>query len=80
MEKETSMLFACNSATMVKYEYARFIDSGCSNHMTLYESLLINVNKTLNTIIKIGNRQIVQTTWKGTFVIETKNETKYIKE
>lgn len=62
MEEETFMLFACNSATMVKYEHVQFIDSGCSNHMTLYESLLINVDKTLNTRIKMGNRQIVQAT------------------
>lgn len=45
-----------------------------------FKSLLINVDKTVTTRIKIGNGQIVQATGKGTLVIETKNRIRNIKE
>lgn len=59
MEEETSMFFACYSATMIKNEHVWFIDSGCSNHMISYKSLLIYVCRSVNTMIKMGNGQIV---------------------
>ncbi|KAM1185510.1 hypothetical protein ACFX2G_015112 [Malus domestica] len=80
MEEETSMFFACYSATMIKNEHVWFIDSGCNNHMTSYKSLLIYVGGSVNTMIKMGNGQIVQAIEKSTLVIETKNKTRYIKE
>lgn len=74
------MFFACDYATMVKNEHKCFIDSGYSNHLISHESLLINVNMTVNTMIKMGNGQTVQATWKGTSLIKTKNGIRYIKE
>lgn len=74
------MFFACDSAIMVKNEHVGFIDSGCSNHLISHELLLINVNMPVNTMIKMGNGQIVQAIWKVTLLIMTKNGIRYIKE
>ncbi|KAB2603895.1 hypothetical protein D8674_041435 [Pyrus ussuriensis x Pyrus communis] len=42
--EETSMFFACNSATIVKSKHVWYIDSGCSNHMTSHELGHLNFN------------------------------------
>ncbi|KAM1734190.1 hypothetical protein ACFX11_019714 [Malus domestica] len=78
--EETSMFFACNYAVIVKGEHVWYIDSGCSNHMTAHESMLINLDKNVLTRIKMENGQLVQAIAKETLVIETKRGVKYIKE
>ncbi|XP_070669084.1 uncharacterized protein [Malus domestica] len=70
--EETSMFFACNYAAIVKGEHVWYIDSGCSNHMTAHESMLINLDKNVLTRIKMENGQLVQAIAKETLVIETK--------
>lgn len=46
-----------------------FLDSGCSNHMTGNESIFINMDKSVNSQVKMGNGALVNTKGKGTIEI-----------
>ncbi|XP_034225502.1 uncharacterized protein LOC117635264 [Prunus dulcis] len=48
--------------------------SGCSNHMTEDERLLVDIRRDVNSKVKMGTGETVQVTGKGTLVIETKRE------
>ncbi|KAM1322361.1 hypothetical protein ACFX2F_015334 [Malus domestica] len=62
----------CNSAKMEKNNEVWYIDSGCSNHMTAHESLLIDINTNFTGKVKMGDGNIVKATGIGTLVINTK--------
>ncbi|KAI5317465.1 hypothetical protein L3X38_037172 [Prunus dulcis] len=79
--EETGILFyACNAMTDVKENHSCYIDSGCSNHMTGDESLLVNIQRNLTSKVKIGTGEIVPVAGKGTLVIKTKLGKKHIQE
>ena len=75
-----TLFFACNSVTQVKVNNTWYIDSGCSNHMTGNENLLMNVSRNLNARVKMGTGEVVSVAGIGTFVIETKMGRKHIHE
>ncbi|CAL2259465.1 unnamed protein product [Prunus armeniaca] len=54
--------------------------SGCSNHMTGDDKLLVNIQRNLTSKVKMGTGEIVQVAGKGTLVIETKLGRKHIQE
>ncbi|KAI5314883.1 hypothetical protein L3X38_044059 [Prunus dulcis] len=54
--------------------------SGCSNHMTGDERLLIDIRRDVTSKVKMGTRETVQVAGKGTLVIETKTGRKHIQE
>ncbi|KAB2603157.1 hypothetical protein D8674_004162 [Pyrus ussuriensis x Pyrus communis] len=53
-----TLFFACNSVSQVKVNNTWYIDSGCSNHMTGNESLLVNVSRNLNAKVKMGTGEV----------------------
>ena len=54
MGETGSLFYACNAVTDVKVNNSWYIDSGCSNHMTGDERLLVNVQKNLTSKVKMG--------------------------
>ncbi|CAN6562150.1 unnamed protein product [Malus baccata var. baccata] len=80
MEETGSWFYTYNAVTDVKVNNSWYIDSGCSNHMTGDESLLVNVQRNLTSKVKMGTGEIVQVAGKGTLVIETKLGRKHIQE
>ncbi|KAB2608298.1 hypothetical protein D8674_011466 [Pyrus ussuriensis x Pyrus communis] len=53
-----TLFFACNSVSQVKVNNTWYIDSGCSNHMTGNENLLVNVSRNLNAKVKMGTGEV----------------------
>ncbi|KAB2602155.1 hypothetical protein D8674_003160 [Pyrus ussuriensis x Pyrus communis] len=53
-----TLFFACNSVSQVKANNTWYIDSGCSNHMTGDENLLVNVSRNLNAKVKMGTGDV----------------------
>ncbi|XP_048422287.1 uncharacterized protein LOC125469237 [Pyrus x bretschneideri] len=75
-----SVTTVADSIILLKIAKVNQFNSGCNNHMTPHESVLINLDISVSTRIKIGNGQIVQASRKGTLMIETKKGTRHIKE
>ncbi|KAM2204910.1 hypothetical protein ACFX1S_024499 [Malus domestica] len=48
--------------------------------MTFQESLLINLNRTMTSKVKMGTGDLVQSTGKRTLVVDTKHGRRYINE
>lgn len=69
---ETNVFYACNVTTIEKNKDIWYIDSGCNNHVTAHESLLINIDREFTGKVKMYNGQFVGATGRGTLVIETK--------
>ncbi|XP_009340704.2 uncharacterized protein LOC103932786 [Pyrus x bretschneideri] len=63
-EEEVNVLYACSVAKTENKRGIWYIHSGCSNHMTAYESLLINIDRSFNCRVKMGNGQLVEATGK----------------
>lgn len=75
----STMFYACHAAS-IKNEDVWFIDSACSNHMTSQEENLIDVDRSITCKVKMGSGDLVQSTGKGTLVVETKKGRRYINE
>ncbi|XP_016651518.1 PREDICTED: uncharacterized protein LOC107881689 [Prunus mume] len=80
VEETSTLFYACNAATDVKVNHSWYIDSGCSNHMTGDERLLVNIQRNLTSKVKMGTGEIVPVAGKGTLVIDTKLGRKHIQE
>ncbi|KAI5336306.1 hypothetical protein L3X38_015573 [Prunus dulcis] len=80
MEETDTLFYVCNAATDVKVNHSWYIDSGCSNHMTGDEGLLVNIQRNLTSKVKMGTGQVVPVAGKGTLVIKTKLRKKHIQE
>ncbi|CAN6570977.1 unnamed protein product [Malus baccata var. baccata] len=80
MGETGSLFYACNAVTDVKVNNSWYIDSGCSNHMTGDERLLVNIQRGLTSKVKMGTGEICEVAGKGTLVIETKLGRKHIQE
>nr|XP_028952473.1 uncharacterized protein LOC114822304 [Malus domestica] len=63
-----------------KCEDTWYVDSGCSNHMTRREDLLVDIDRTMTTKVEIGTGQLIEVIGKGNLVVETKMGRRYIKE
>ena len=72
------MFYACHAASVQK-EDVWFVDSACSNHMTLKESKLIGIDRIVTCKVKIGSRDLVQAIGKGTLVVDTRQGVRHIK-
>ncbi|XP_050113860.1 uncharacterized protein LOC126592156 [Malus sylvestris] len=57
-----------------------YIDSGCSNHMTSKEDLLVDIDINVKAKVQVGTGVLVDVVGKGTLVIETMKDKKYIRE
>ncbi|CAL2234947.1 unnamed protein product [Prunus armeniaca] len=80
VEVTGTLFYACNAVTGVKLNNSWYVDSGCSNHMTGDERLLIDIRRDVTSKVKIGTGETVQVAGKGTLVIETKTGRKHIQE
>ncbi|KAM1401715.1 hypothetical protein ACFX2F_028829 [Malus domestica] len=82
VESTPTMFYASNQTnTGVKgCDDAWYVDSGCINHMTRREDLLVDIDKNVTAKVEMGTRQLVDVTGKGSLVVETKIGKRYIKE
>ncbi|CAL8167828.1 unnamed protein product [Prunus armeniaca] len=79
--EETGNLFYANHTEIerrVSDEW--YIDSGCSNHMTSREDLLVDIDRRVKDKVQVGTGVLVDVAMKGTLVIETTKGKRYIKE
>ena len=79
-EETGTLFYACNVVTDVKLNNSWYVDSGCSNHMTGDERLLVDIRRDVNSKVKMGTGETVQVAGKGTLVIDTKAGRKHIQE
>ncbi|XP_068313697.1 uncharacterized protein [Pyrus communis] len=79
VEEEANVFYAFN-AKVEKNNEVWYVDSGCSNHTTAHESLLIDIDTNFTGKAKMGNGNIVKATGKGTLVINTKKGRRCIRE
>lgn len=63
------MFYACHVATMKKLENMWYVNSGCRNHMTSREDLLVDIDKRVTAKVEIGTRQLVDVVGKGNLVV-----------
>ncbi|CAN6680964.1 unnamed protein product [Malus baccata var. baccata] len=57
-----------------------YIDSGCSNHMTSMEDLLVDIDRNVKAKVQVGTGNLVKVAGKGTLIIETMKGRRYIRE
>ncbi|KAI5334598.1 hypothetical protein L3X38_024731 [Prunus dulcis] len=81
-EAAPTMFYAGNAigAGITRDEEIWYLDSGCSNHMTGKEDLLVDININVTAKVEMGTGQLVDVTGKGTLVVENKEGKRYIKE
>nr|XP_011457580.1 PREDICTED: uncharacterized protein LOC105349489 [Fragaria vesca subsp. vesca] len=79
-DDDGNMFFACQAATIAKDESIWFVDSGCNNHMTANESILMDMDTSVSRRVKMSNGQLAQARGRGTLVVETKKGRRFIRE
>ncbi|KAI5353802.1 hypothetical protein L3X38_006696 [Prunus dulcis] len=82
VEAAPTMFYASNAsgAGVTRDEEIWYLDSGCSNHMTGKEDLLVDIDRKVTAKVEMGTGQLVEVTGKGTLVVETKAGKRHIKE
>ncbi|KAM1578272.1 hypothetical protein ACFX1Z_039846 [Malus domestica] len=75
-----TMFYVCNNVNVKKNEDIWYVDSGCSNHMTGREELLIDIDRNMTAKVEMGTGQLIEVTGKGSLVVDTKMGRRYIKE
>nr|XP_011470661.1 PREDICTED: uncharacterized protein LOC105353315 [Fragaria vesca subsp. vesca] len=68
-DDDGNMFFACQAATIAKDESIWFVDSGCSNHMTANESILMDMDTSVSRRVKMSNGQLAQARGRGTLYL-----------
>ncbi|CAN6678096.1 unnamed protein product [Malus baccata var. baccata] len=64
VENNPTMFYVCTSAAMKKDDDIWYIDSGCSNHMTGRENLLVNIDRNVIAKVEMGTGQLVNVVGK----------------
>ncbi|XP_026417180.1 uncharacterized protein LOC113312660 [Papaver somniferum] len=59
---------------------AWFIDSGCTTHMSSVKSLFVDMDTSINSLVKMGDGNMVQANGRGTICVQTINGAKYIRD
>ncbi|CAN6712862.1 unnamed protein product [Malus baccata var. baccata] len=75
-----TMFYVCNNVKVKENEDIWYVDSGCSNHMTGREELLIDIDRNMTAKVEMGTGQLIEVTGKGSLVVDTKMGRRYIKE
>ncbi|CAN6681975.1 unnamed protein product [Malus baccata var. baccata] len=75
-----TMFYVCNNATVKKCEDTWYVESGCSNHMTGREELLVDIDRTMTTKVEMGTGKLIKVIGKCNLAVETKMGKSYIKE
>lgn len=76
-EGEGSLFYACQHVSEKKND-TWFLDSGCSNHMTLKKEIFIDIDTSFNSKVKMGNGDVVDVKGKGSVGVEIKRGLKQI--
>ncbi|CAL9001990.1 unnamed protein product [Prunus brigantina] len=80
VEETGNLFYANHTETEKRVSDEWYIDSGCSNHMTSREDLLVDIDRKVKAKVQIGTRVLVDVVGKWTLVIETTKGKRYIKE
>ncbi|CAN6561320.1 unnamed protein product [Malus baccata var. baccata] len=80
VEEAGNLFYANHSGEMKKMSDVWYIDNGCSNHMTLMEDLLVNIDRNVKAKVQVSTGVLVEVAGKGTLVIKTMKGMRYIKE
>ncbi|KAI5345500.1 hypothetical protein L3X38_013377 [Prunus dulcis] len=80
VEETGNLFFANHSGEVKKMSDEWYINSGCSNHMTSRENLLVDIVREVKAKVQVGNGFLVEVAGKGTLIIETMKGKRYIKE
>ncbi|BBH07158.1 multidrug resistance-associated protein 9 [Prunus dulcis] len=75
-----TMFYANNATEKRSMEEVWYLDSGCSNHMTGREDVLIDIDRNVTAKVAMGTGQLVDVIGKGSLMVETEMGRKYIKE
>ncbi|XP_068308820.1 uncharacterized protein [Pyrus communis] len=75
-----TMFYASNAVDMRSIEYVWYVDSGCSNHMTGREDVLVDIDRSRTAKVEMGTGQLVDVVGKWTLVVDTKMGRRYIRE
>ncbi|CAN6560685.1 unnamed protein product [Malus baccata var. baccata] len=80
VENNPTMFYVCMTAAVNKGEDIWYVDSGCSNHMTGREDLLVNIDRNVIAKVEMGTGQLVDVVGNGDLLVETKQAKRYIRE
>jgi hypothetical protein len=78
-ENEGNLFYACQHVSEKKND-TRFLDSGCSNHMTPEKEIFLHIDTSFHSKVKMGNGAVVDVKGKGNVGVETKRGLKKIRE
>ncbi|KAM0973674.1 hypothetical protein ACFX2C_016966 [Malus domestica] len=76
----TTMFYVSNEVDKKTIEDVWYVDSGCSNHMTGKEDILIDIDRSITAKVEMGTGQLVDVIGKGSLVVNTKMGRRYIHE
>ncbi|CAN6715608.1 unnamed protein product [Malus baccata var. baccata] len=76
----TTMFYVSNEVAKKSIEDVWYVDSGCSNHMTGREDVLIDIDRSITAKVEMGTGQLVDVIGKGSLVVDTKMGKRYIHE
>ena len=80
VENTPTMFYVCMSAAVKEGEDIWYVDSGCSNHVTMREDLLVNIDRSVTAKVEMGIGQLVNVVGKCDLLVETKQGKMYINE
>ncbi|KAI5323581.1 hypothetical protein L3X38_032653 [Prunus dulcis] len=80
MEVGGNLFFANCAISKKSANEEWYVDSGCSNHMTGNNKLLIDINIDVTGKVQIPTGELLSITGMGTLVLNTSTGTKYIRE
>nr|XP_028956410.1 uncharacterized protein LOC114824173 [Malus domestica] len=67
-----TMFYVNNAINKKPMEDVWYVDSGCSNHMTGREDVLVDVDRSITVKVEMGTGQLVDVVGKGSLVVNTK--------
>ncbi|CAN6715823.1 unnamed protein product [Malus baccata var. baccata] len=72
VENNPTMFYVCMSAAVKKGEAIWYVDSGCNNHLTGREDLLVNIDRSGIAKVEMGTGQLVDVVGNGDLLVKTK--------
>ncbi|XP_068331565.1 uncharacterized protein [Pyrus communis] len=75
-----TMFYVNNAVNKKSIEDVWYVDSGCSNHMTGREDVLVDIDRSITTKVEMGTGQLVDVIGKGSLMVDSKMGMRYIQE
>ncbi|XP_026458839.1 uncharacterized protein LOC113359415 [Papaver somniferum] len=79
-EEKQKMFCACQSAMETSKSKVWFVDSDCINHMSDEKILFLGMDISINSLVKMGDGNMVQANGRGTIRMKTINGAKYVRD